>query len=307
MSEETAAGHSPHASVLLPVYNGERYLKAAIDSVLAQTFRDFELLLLDDGSTDCSVALMESYVRSDPRCRLYSWPNRGIVATLNTGLELATSEIIIRMDADDVSAPTRFEKQINFLNEHPECVVVASRVVWIDPEGMPLRSAGDLLTHEEIDAENMRGGQVLHHPAVAMRKDALIKSGGYRDGFKHAEDLDLFLRLAEAGRLENLPESLLFYRQHLNSIGHQFPAQQRISIYKALQEACARRGIKYQEMPLPQPLTREPEWKIHRKWGWWALSEKNVATARKHALKAVAQNPVEFENWRLLACAIRGY
>jgi glycosyltransferase involved in cell wall biosynthesis len=306
-TEVIAARNSPRASVLLPVYNGERYLAEAIDSVLAQTFKDFELLLLNDGSSDRSAALMESYVRRDTRCRLYSWPNRGIVATLNAGLELALSEIIVRMDADDICAPTRFEMQINFLNEHPECVVVASRVIWIDPEGMPLRVAGDLLSHDEIDAENMRGGQVLHHPAVAIRKDALTKSGGYRDGFKHAEDLDLFLRLAEIGRLANLPEVLLFYRQHLNSIGHQFPAQQRVSIHKALQEACARRGIKYREIALRQPVAREAKWKIHRKWGWWALNAKNVATARKHALRAVVRSPIRPENWRLLACALRGY
>jgi len=300
------AAKPPAASVVLPVYNGERYLAEAIDSILSQTFEDFELLLLDDGSTDQSVALMESYVRKDPRCRFYSWPNRGIVATLNAGLELATSEIIIRMDADDICAPTRFEKQIRFLNEHPEYVVVASRVTWIDPEGMPLRVAGDLLTHEEIDAENMRGGQVLHHPAVAMRKDALMRIGGYDHSFKYAEDLDLFLRLAEIGRIANLPDILLSYRQHLKSIGHQFPAQQRISIHKALKDACARRGIPYQEIALHQPPAKQPRWMIHQRWGWWALHARNLATARKHALSAVTYSPFSAENWRLLVCALRG-
>src|ERR1700744_2452378 len=101
-AEDTRVPDAPLASVLLPVYNGEKYLAEAVNSVLNQTLSSFELLLLDDGSTDGSRVLMESFVAADSRCRLLSWPNRGIVATLNAGLDQARGTFIFRMDADDV-------------------------------------------------------------------------------------------------------------------------------------------------------------------------------------------------------------
>ena len=299
----------PVASVLLPVFNGQKYLEEAIESVLNQTFTDFDLLLLDDGSTDGSRALMERYAAKDGRCRVYSWPNRGIVATLNAGIGLAMGEYIIRMDSDDICLPHRFEKQIRFLVDHPRCVVVGSRVTWIDPEGMPLRIAGNVASHEEIDAENMKGGQVLHHPSVVMRRDALAASGGYREGFRHAEDLDLFLRLAEIGQLANLPEVLLSYRQHLDSIGHRFPEQQSASVTRAVMEACERRGISAKETMgnLRPEVPRQERWEIHRRWGWWALQAGNLATARKHALRALIRRPLDLETLQLSACVLRGH
>jgi glycosyltransferase involved in cell wall biosynthesis len=300
---------APLASVLLPVYNGEKYLAEAIDSVLNQTLSGFELLLLDDGSTDGSRALMESVVAADSRCRLFSWPNRGIVATLNAGLDEARGTFIFRMDADDICAPSRFEKQIEFLTRHPDHIAVGSKVLWIDPEGMPLRTAVECFAHDEIDASNLRGHHVLYHPAVAIRAAGLREIGGYREGFKHAEDLDLFLRLGEAGKLANLPEVLLSYRQHINSVGMQHAEQQRKSGRKAIEDACARRRIAVESVLgayVPPPPGR-PRWELHQIWGWCALQSGHVATARKHAARALASQPLSPKNWLLAACALRGH
>jgi len=298
----------PIASVLIPVFNGKKYLRLAVDSVLRQTFTDFEVLLLDDGSSDGSREIMESFARVDSRCKIHSWPNRGIVATLNAGLEIAAGRYIIRMDSDDICAPERFDKQIQFLEDNPHCVVVGSKVLWIDPAGMPLRIAGELLDHAEIDAENMRGGQVLHHPAVTIRRDALQRSGAYREGFRHAEDLDLFLRLAEIGTVANLPDLLLFYRQHLNSIGHRYPDQQRAAVRDAVIEASRRRGLNTEAVlaTLNAPSPAQKRWEIQQRWGWWALHGGYIATARKHAIGALRGRPFNLQNWRLAACALRG-
>jgi glycosyltransferase involved in cell wall biosynthesis len=298
----------PIASVLIPVFNGKKYLVRAVESVLQQTFADFEVLLLDDGSTDGSREIMESFAVRDPRCKVHSWPNRGIVATLNAGLELAVGKYIIRMDSDDICLPDRFDKQVRFLESNPECVVVGSRVLWIDPAGMPLRIAGEHLSHAEIDAENMRGGQVLHHPAVAMRKIALQRAGAYREGFRHAEDLDLFLRLAEIGAVANLPDVLLYYRQHLDSIGHRYPEQQRVAVRDAVVDAGRRRRLNSDAVlaSLGVPPQPQKRWEIHQRWGWWALNSGYVATARKHAISAFCRRPMKLENWRLVACVLRG-
>lgn len=298
----------PIASVLIPVFNGKKYLRPAIASVLQQTFTDFEVVLLDDGSSDGSREIMESFAREDSRCKVYSWPNKGIVATLNAGVELAVGKYIIRMDSDDICTPERFDKQVSFLDRNPECVAVGSRVLWIDPAGLPLRIAGEYLNHSDIDAENMRGGQVLHHPAVTIRTDALRRSGAYREGFRHAEDLDLFLRLAELGTVANLPDVLLFYRQHLDSIGHRYPDQQRAAVRNAVVEASRRRGLNTEAVlaKLSVPAPAQERWEIQQRWGWWALNSGYVTTARKHALGALRGNPLNGENWLLAACALRG-
>ncbi len=301
--------NSLFASVLLPVYNGEKYLAEAIRSVLGQTFTRFELLLLDDGSTDASCELMQSFVAVDSRCRLFSWPNRGIVATLNAGLEHARGDFIFRMDADDICLPSRFEKQIEFLRDHPDHVALGSMVQWIDPEGMPLRVAVEQFSHDEIDARLLTGAHVLYHPAMCIRASALRKVGGYREGYKHSEDLDLFLRLAEIGKVANLREILLRYRQHFHSIGKQHTRLQWQSACTAIEEACARRGIGGVEdllkgfVPPPSQALGE----LHQIWAWWALHSGNVATARKHAIRALALQPLSGRNWRLAACALRGH
>src|SRR4051794_24772902 len=112
----------PPISVLLAVYNGGRYLRAAVDSILTQTFTDFEFIIIDDGSTDGSLATLREFAQRDPRINLVSRPNKGLTVTLNEGIALARGEFLARMDADDIALPQRFEKQIAYLRDHPECV-----------------------------------------------------------------------------------------------------------------------------------------------------------------------------------------
>ena len=298
----------PSATVLLPVYNAEKYLVQAVESVLNQTYKDFEVLLLDDGSTDDSMQILKSIAGRDRRCSVYSWPNRGLVATLNAGLELAETEFVIRMDQDDICRPQRFEKQISFLRQHPECVAVGVSLLHIDADGMPISETSDRYTHEEIDNALLSGRLGIAHPAAMIRRSALAALGGYRPAYPHAEDLDLFLRLAEVGQLANLPEVLLDYRQHVAAISHKYLLEQSESARNAILDAYKRRGIVGDdiERTMLRPIvpTRSD---VHRKWAWWALAAGNLATARKHAFLALKHQPISLENWRLCACVLRGH
>jgi glycosyltransferase involved in cell wall biosynthesis len=298
---------APSLSVLMPVYNAERYLAKAVESILAQTFTGFEFIIIEDGSTDGSRAILEQYSRRDDRIRLVCRPNTGLTIALNEALGLANAELIARMDADDISLPRRFELQVDYLRHHPECVVVGSSVLLIDSDGDSIRPFAVHCEHEDIDAAHLCGlGGTIVHPAALMRRDPVVEMGGYRPEMEPAEDLDLFLRLAERGRLANLPDTLLKYRRHASSVGYRRREEQRRAVDRVVREASLRRG---QEIPRSQPAVDDPIESPpdhYRTWAWWALRAGYVATARKHALATLRCRPFSPESWRVAYCSIRG-
>jgi glycosyltransferase involved in cell wall biosynthesis len=171
MSQPTVA---PLISVLMPIRNGEKYLAEALDSVVAQTLPDFEFIIVDDGSTDSTPALLASYAGYDPRFKILTRDHVGPVEALNIGLAEARGTYIARMDGDDICLPQRFEKQANYLRDHPECVLVGSRVMLIDPEGAelyPMESI--LLEHRSVaDGSGLAPGTPGHHDASQHRQRA---------------------------------------------------------------------------------------------------------------------------------------
>jgi len=304
---EHASNTTPRVSVLMPVYNASRYLAEAVESVLCQTWHDFELIVIDDGSTDDSLAILRRFEATDPRVRLVTRPNTGYVIALNEMIGLARGTLLARMDADDACLPERFERQVAYMDAHPECVACGSRVLLIDSDGDPLRDMSLSTTHEQIDAAHLsgRGGEVAH-PAAMIRAEAMRRVGGYRTDLSPAEDIDLFLRLAEVGRLANVPERLLRYRIHLQSVGHTRRALQRSNAARAVRDAAARRGIPEatwapgEESPLDPVAERTT-------WAWWALSAGFRVTARKHAALVVRQAPFRSASWKAYFCALRGH
>src|SRR4051812_48570442 len=143
---------APVISVLLPAYNAARYVTEAVETILAQTYADFEFLIVDDGSTDDTSRILARNAGRDPRIQLVSRPHTGVVIALNDRLARARGEFVARMDADDVAMPTRFDRQMRYLTDHPDCVMVGSRVLVIDSGGVPLTVMGDAFTHDEIDS-----------------------------------------------------------------------------------------------------------------------------------------------------------
>lgn len=297
----------PYVSVILACYNTERYIAAAVRSVLAQTFRDFELILIDDGSTDRSSQICKQLASEDSRIRLIARPNKGLTKTLNEGLALASAPLIARMDADDLSLPTRFEKQVAYLNAHPECVCVGSRVTLIDPYDSAISVTDHKPDHDAIDADLLKGiGWAIVHPAAMMRADAVKRAGGYREQFKTSQDLDLWLRLAEIGKLANLEEPLVQYRQHFESVAFNKAEEQWRCKEQIIGDAYDRRGI-------PRPR----EWAFNKRvplpvveqlkrWAWAALKAGNASVARKHATQVLKKEPFSVDSWRVMYCALRG-
>lgn len=207
-------------SVVMPAYNADRFIAQAIESVLAQTWRDFELIVVNDGSTDDTLEIVRKYAAHDERVKVYTHANVGTAPTLNRGIELASGEWVFLMHADDVMRPNRLERQLAFIREHPELAVASSLVRHIDSKNRVIGiDNSKLFTHESIEklvAANELIG--FNHPAVALRKSAALAVGGYRQAFWPAEDIDLWNRLVEKGyRVLVQPEYLLDYRMHGHS------------------------------------------------------------------------------------------
>lgn len=193
----------------MPVHNGGRHLAAAIDSVLAQTWTDFELLIVDDGSDDGSETYLAGL--TDPRVRLLRQPNSGLVASLNRGLAEARSELVARMDADDLASPTRLQEQLGVLLQHPSVALVGSCYDVMDEEGRTLDTV-----HLAAEPGYLRRQLHLRNPfahgAVTFRRSAVLAAGGYRDDVGPVEDYDLWCRLADEHELANTSTVLFRYR-----------------------------------------------------------------------------------------------
>lgn len=204
---------APAVTVATCVFNGERYLGATIESVLGQTFSDFEYLLLDDGSTDGTQDLIQSYAAKDSRIRVTTRENRGIVPSLNQQLEQAGTPLIARLDGDDICRSDRLALQFAFMSANPEHGAVGSDTLYIDENGAlsPLPPLVRPHNHAGI-VGNFESGPNLCQPAVMYRRDLVRQVGGYRMAYQYAEDLDLWMRLSEVSKLANLPEPLLSYR-----------------------------------------------------------------------------------------------
>jgi len=230
----------PQVSVVIAVWNGERYLRQTLDSILAQDLADFELLVINDGSTDGTADILAEYSR-DPRLRIHSQENQGLVNTRNTGLRMAQCELLAFIDADDLAAPTRLSRQVAYLQAHPQVAVLGSFIQYIDPEGRPLRTLR-YPTGATVVAEALALRCVLAQPAIMLRRSAALTVGGYRPAFKlGAEDYDLWLRIAEHHEIDNLPEVLTYYRIHGTSITHTHRTEQTIAAFAAMCSARRRR------------------------------------------------------------------
>jgi len=310
----------PCISVVMPVYNSQRFVGQAVESILNQTYRDFELIIVDDGSTDGSYDILQDYARSDDRIVLVRQANGGVAAASNRGLAVSRGEFLARMDHDDIAMPYRFQRQVEYLKSHPECLAVGGKVLMIDTEGYPIRVCDVALTHEEIEAR-MPSNWAIFHPTMMARIQAMRSIGGYSIEFSNMEDLDLYLKLAEHGRLANIPEVLLQYRQHFSSLCYTKGRNEHQHLRERIvEEASKRRGKDLKPLML-KPATRtverptkgnwlgerETRWAYEKMWAWWALESSYIATARRHALKALRIEPFRFETWLLLWCALRGH
>ncbi len=235
--------HDPLISIVMPVYNAEAYLVDAMASIIEQSSRDWELICINDGSTDLSRTILEWFAEQDNRIRVVNQKNLGIVAALNGGAVIARAPLICRMDADDIALPERLERQAHFMRRNPQCTVVGGAIVEIDADNDPLNINRLPNAHDEI-VDNLLHRRTGHfHPTTMIRAEALEAVGGYRQRYQWVEDHDLWLRLALRGKLANISEPVLCYRQHVGSVCWQRASQQRELMNDLLREAHAVRNL----------------------------------------------------------------
>lgn len=281
----------------MPVYNAELYVAQAIRSILSQTFQDFELIIVDDGSTDRSLEILKTF--NDPRIRLISRPNTGIVGALNDGIALVRAAIVARMDADDVACRDRLKHQFEYLEAHSDVVALGTSVLLIDPEGMPIMEQAAPIGKEKIEEVLLCGdGRGIVHPSLMMKTSTLIELGGYRQRFNFVEDLDLFLRLGERGNLANLPHVLLFYRQHFGSTNYSRCQEQCKLAREVVIEAAERRGLNRAPGMIQSELLPKTPAQIKRMWSYHSASAGNFHTARKYLSNVISSDPYSLRTWR---------
>lgn len=299
---------NPLISVIMPVYNSLRYLDVAVKSILQQSFTDFELLIFDDGSTDGSRERLQYYAAKDPRVQLFLREHGGLTLLLNEGLAKARGQFIARMDSDDISLRNRFDVQLKFLTQNPDCVAVGSEILRIDPDGLPIGIKGQPIHHEEILHAFLNGkGGIINHPSAMFPRAALEKIGGYNRDLEPAEDFDLFIRLSEIGKLANLPQVLLKYRLHCNRTTDKKRLVQLAKVQAIVNRAWSERGlgIPPEDLLKTQPVLSPTQSRQH--WACTAISQGYFFTGLKHSLILLADEPRSLDRWRMVLRASKSW
>lgn len=278
---------TPRVSVVLPVRNGARFLGEALASVQAQTLDEWELIVVDDGSSDDTLGIARTAARQDERIVVLSQPPGGIVRALNAGIAASSAEFIARMDADDVAKPERLAQQLAFLEHDPACVAVGSAIEIIDEDGEVIGQRAYPQEHDAILHALLHDRGSLVHPTVMMRKSAFDAAGRYRLDTDPSEDLDLWLRLSDIGRLANVPEALLEYRRHREAVSARERGRQRAMTAAILDDAHRRHGIARRERRTAFA-DENAAVTYHYDCARIALACGNIANARKHARASVA-------------------
>ncbi|HLD26821.1 MAG TPA: glycosyltransferase family 2 protein [Patescibacteria group bacterium] len=207
--------NEPFVSVVMPVYNADLYLKESIDSILAQTYRHFEFIIVDDGSTDHSLDIIKKYVKKDRRIKLFqNTYNQGVSKTIKKGIDHAKGSVIARMDADDRALPDRFEKQIDYLGLHPHTIVIGGQCQVIDHENNIIGYKRFPIDFKSI-YQSIMTFLPLQEPTLMIARDRLPQHFSfYGKNYTITEEIELIFKLFKYGKVENLPDVVLLYRIH---------------------------------------------------------------------------------------------
>jgi glycosyltransferase involved in cell wall biosynthesis len=238
---------TPLISVMMSVYNAERYVAEAIQSILGQTEGRFEFLIVNDGSRDASGSIIDRYAAQDSRIRAIHQENRGLIASLNRMLDEARAPLVARMDSDDVSRPERFAVQLAWMQAHPDIAVLGTNTDELDADGAFFPCSDFHPEHPADIRERLMAASAMCHPSVMMRRDVIRLLGGYRAAFRHCEDYDLWLRVSEHHDLYNLPDRLFLYRRSPDQVS------EKHILVQAIGAACARYAAQQRRAGLPDP------------------------------------------------------
>jgi hypothetical protein len=234
-------GATPRVTVLMSVYNGGEYLDEAVSSIRDQSFEDFEFIIINDGSTDNSVACLDRHAQEDARIRILYQDNRGLVGSLNRGLAEARAGLVARMDSDDFALSHRLEAQVRRMDSDPSLVLLGGHIQVVKDIGGDSRTIR-FPVGEHAVLHSLYYGSPVAHPTVMMRTDLVRSIGGYRPFYAHCEDYDLWLRMSEIGKIDNLDDIMLKYRQHGNNVSTKYRDVQAKGTFLAQAAWMARRS-----------------------------------------------------------------
>lgn len=291
--------NKPAVSVVLPVYNAGKHLVSAIGSIVDQSFQDWELICVNDGSTDQSPLILDWFANRDPRIHVIHQENAGVVSAANRCHQIARADLICRMDADDIAMPDRLSHQVDFMDNHSEHVAISGSILEIDVDSEPLGLQTLASNHETIVQRLLNRETGLFQPASIMRADAFRKVGGYRRKYQWIEDHDLWLRLSQVGRLGNTKELVLFYRQHTSSGTWQKSNRQRDLMTELLREAYAQRNLPDMKRTISTPPSRSGAGP--GKWARKAIRGGYPRTAWKHLRKLWKEDGLTWYTLRMFA------
>ena len=289
---------NPKISVIMSVYNGERYLREAIESILNQTFADFEFIIVNDGSTDSSLEIIQSY--QDERIRVINNEiNIGLTKSLNKAITEAHGEYIARQDADDISLPNRFEEQLRYLEQHPETVLLGTSIYMIDEDGKTLGKC----TAMAEPSKSLTKGNPFNHGSTMFKSEIVHKLGGYNELFRYCQDYELWLRMAKYYEVRNLKQVLYKLRSHDENI--QFKKRDEAILYHLLALRLARndldaevlRAIKDNGIKSLYPyLNKNEKVFFNKAVAYMYMRNNNVKLAREEYKKVLKLNPLDFGN-----------
>jgi glycosyltransferase involved in cell wall biosynthesis len=291
--------NNPKISVLLSVYNGEKYLREAIESILNQTFTDFEFIIVNDGSTDNALEIIKSY--DDERIRIINnEQNIGLTKSLNKALKQARGEYIARQDADDISLPNRFEEEMKYLDEHPETALLGTSVYLIDKFGEII---GKHIVLAKPSKKDLLKGNQFNHGSTIFKKEIIDKVGGYNELIRYSQDYELWLRIAKQYKVRNLTQVLYKLRLHDENVGLTNTEESTLYGFLALRltrndlneeilKAVNDRGIK----GLYSYLNKSEEIHFNKVIAGRYVRNNNLKQAREEYKKVFKLNPFDVTN-----------
>lgn len=292
----------------MPVFNTERYLLKALQSVREQSFSSFELVVIDDGSSDGSTRILEQFAAQERRMRLIRRENRGLIATRNELLAASRAPLLAWMDSDDMSLPERLAQQVKAFEADPQLACLGTSAQCIDPEGHFLKIERWPTDAAQILIEQQTGG-AMRFPTTMMRRDLALRVGGFREPFKIGEDYDFLLRLSRHGKMSNLADVLYLYRQHVASVcatlGPHWPVY-RDRILELAREREERGRDRLEEggsiqIDVPAITNREAmKHQVYRNWAEQALENDNFPLAMRYALSSVRGRLASWSAWKFV-------
>ncbi len=304
----------PLITVLMATYNVEKYVAEAVESVLSQTFPDFELLVVEDGSRDTTPEILRRY--SDERIRILHTENRGLTSALNTGLEAARGKFIARMDSDDACYPSRLEDELKAIDASEDTALVGSWYDIIDEDGTLLATQTPPTSEAELQAIFLKLENPFCHGSVMFRKAAVEAVGDYRPQFKASQDYDLWLRLSECYSMSVVPKTLYRWRLRRSGVATSARMLQRAYAKAALECCIQRRSGRPETLPTfsqrPRGSSRNPLRRLESESGYLAhkanilLQSGQRWKARRLAARSMACAPWNIVAWAAMFRVCRG-